>query len=485
VTSTRRVEDADLVAAVRAGEHRAFAELVGRHEASVRRLAHRLLGSTGDAEDVVQDAFVHAFVGIDRLRHPEAFGGWVHAIAANLARKARRSSRDLRLDDGSEVAASESGADVVADRDALTGALAELPVLQREAMVGYLAGFSYAELAARAGVPLSTVRGRMFQGRLRLRASLRPPPSPARKDSRRMELIRVTPAVYGAFRRSTDRVLVLAEASGRRQLGVRLSAVDAAAVETVLVGSELPGESAASDFALGLLRAVEARVERVTVRDVAGGDDSGYYATLELATSAGRREVVAAVAAAVSLAVEEDAPVVVPEDVLARRGWDPTDPTVRRRLDRAAVRKVRELIESGRMPATVPTPILSSEAQRLLDGALRRLLEQPVVRTVALTHRSGALQAWRGLGDAELLERYAAVQDGEDDDLAELATNAAFPSEYVVGGIRFETLATDWRLHVALAEDRPPDQWQELDDALAALHAELEPALGAEEVKRS
>jgi bifunctional DNase/RNase len=366
----------------------------------------------------------------------------------------------VRLDERSGLTTSEHGFEVVAHRDALAGALAQLPASQREALVGYLAGFSYAELAERAGVPLSTVRGRMFQSRLRLRAALASPSSTARKDSFTMELIRVTPAVYGTFRRSTDRVLVLAEAGGRCELGVRLSVADATAVEAVLARSELPDESAASDLALRLLRALDARVERVTVRDVAGGDDGGYYATLELTTAAGRREVVAGVAPGISLAVGEDAPIAVPEDVLARRAWDPTNAAARRRLDSAAVRKARKLLESAEAPAAGQAPILASKAQRLLDKALRQLLEHPAVRTVVLTHGNGALQAWSGEGNAQLLELYAAVEDGEDDDLAELATNAAFPSEHVLGGIRLETLATNWRLHLALAEDLPPDRWQ-------------------------
>jgi hypothetical protein len=144
------------------------------------------------------------------------------------------------------------------------------------------------------------------------------------------------------------------------------------------------------------------------------------------------------------------------------------------------MRRLRELLGRGEAPAAVPAPALSAEATQRLDAALARLLELRDVRTVVLTHRLGALQAWRGEGDTALLEVYAAVHDGEDDDLAELATSAAFPSGHVVGGIRFETVATDWRLHTALAEDRPPDRWEELERMLASVKAELEAALEAE-----
>ncbi|MBC8078365.1 MAG: hypothetical protein H7Y32_19965, partial [Chloroflexales bacterium] len=83
-------DDAALVAQVLAGERAAFEPLLLRHSPSVERLCRRLLGSASEAEDVAQEASIQAFLGLRQLQQPARFGPWLHAIAANLARKALR-----------------------------------------------------------------------------------------------------------------------------------------------------------------------------------------------------------------------------------------------------------------------------------------------------------------------------------------------------------------------------------------------------------
>jgi Sigma-70 region 2 len=95
---THRRDDAELVAAVLAGDREAFGPLLARWQASVLRLCRRLLGSGPQAEDVAQEAAVQAFVGLPRLADPSRSGAWLLAIAANLARMALRRRHLLALD---------------------------------------------------------------------------------------------------------------------------------------------------------------------------------------------------------------------------------------------------------------------------------------------------------------------------------------------------------------------------------------------------
>src|SRR5207249_6679936 len=74
-----------LVASPLAGDRAAFGRLIDRHAARAAAVARSILGRT-DAEDVVQEALLAAYLGLDRLRRPERFGGWLYAITANLAR---------------------------------------------------------------------------------------------------------------------------------------------------------------------------------------------------------------------------------------------------------------------------------------------------------------------------------------------------------------------------------------------------------------
>jgi RNA polymerase sigma-70 factor, ECF subfamily len=69
--------DTALVAQVLAGDKSAFAPLIDRHRPGAIGLARRLLGDPADAEDVVQEALLQAFLGLRDLRLPDRFGAWL------------------------------------------------------------------------------------------------------------------------------------------------------------------------------------------------------------------------------------------------------------------------------------------------------------------------------------------------------------------------------------------------------------------------
>ena len=229
-------DDAELVAAVLAGDREAFGPLLGRWQASVLGLCRRLLGPGPLAEDVAQEAAVAAFLGLPRLADPARFGAWLHAIAANQARMALRRRRRLALDGlvcdagvGPQwIEPSPPPEDAWASREvhqAILAALQDLPPATRQAVVGfYLQGYSYAELAELLGTPLSTVRGRLYHGRRQLRRTLRPladevlTPAPTRREEQPMDttaLLDADVAFVGRLAFSTDCVVMLQERHGR------------------------------------------------------------------------------------------------------------------------------------------------------------------------------------------------------------------------------------------------------------------------------
>ena len=87
--------DAGLVARALRGDGDAFATLFDRHASRVYALAYRILGRDSEAEDVTQDAFLHALNALPTLRRGEAFRPWVMRIATNLAWTTLR--RHMRL----------------------------------------------------------------------------------------------------------------------------------------------------------------------------------------------------------------------------------------------------------------------------------------------------------------------------------------------------------------------------------------------------
>src|SRR5690348_4990771 len=94
-----------LVAAALRGDRGAFARLVDRHRPRAQALARRLLGDAAEAEDVVQEAVLRAYLALRDLREPARFGAWLCGIALNLGRTRLRAAPRLEPLDDSVAAA--------------------------------------------------------------------------------------------------------------------------------------------------------------------------------------------------------------------------------------------------------------------------------------------------------------------------------------------------------------------------------------------
>jgi RNA polymerase sigma factor (sigma-70 family) len=174
--------DARLVMAAQRGDAASLGILLERHRVSMYALALRILGRKPEAQDAVQDAFLVALSGIDRLRMPEAVGAWLHSILRNLCyTRLRKGGGEIPLDEPStraEARSSEPSAEEIVDRLALREwvwtALSKLPEdLRVTAMLRYFGSYtSYREIAAVLGVPVGTVGSRLSQVKTRLAEAL-------------------------------------------------------------------------------------------------------------------------------------------------------------------------------------------------------------------------------------------------------------------------------------------------------------------------
>jgi RNA polymerase sigma factor (sigma-70 family) len=163
-------DEARLIAAARAGDGAAFAELVARDQQAVRGFLRRFVGHWGDADDLAQEAFVIAWSRLDRFEGRSSFRSWVSGIGYRLARDAKRAhGRAVARDaDWLETQSHENQAPLE-DRIALADAMAALPHDQRAAVALCLGeGFSHAEAAEILRLPLGTVKSHVTRGRERL-----------------------------------------------------------------------------------------------------------------------------------------------------------------------------------------------------------------------------------------------------------------------------------------------------------------------------
>lgn len=178
----RPLDESELVESAKAGDVRAFEELLALHQDVAFRTAYLIAGRTGDAEDAAQEGFIKAFHSLHRFRPGSSFRPWLITIVANEARnRVRSASRRAGLaerafrDHPSGDAAPSPEAAVLAssDRDDLVTALSRLREDDRLVIAyRYLFDMPESEIAEALGCPRGTVKSRLSRSMARLREAL-------------------------------------------------------------------------------------------------------------------------------------------------------------------------------------------------------------------------------------------------------------------------------------------------------------------------
>ncbi|MGD0572223.1 MAG: sigma-70 family RNA polymerase sigma factor [Sedimentisphaerales bacterium] len=169
-----------LVEASKAGDKSAFDELVRLYQRRAMQLAIRILTGADEAADVVQDAFVKAFLGLDKIRDPRRFEQWLLKIVANLAverlRKLKHSQKVFQ-DDYPENSQGATPSEIAVGEElnkALRNAMAKLPDKQAKAIALFgLQDMSQDEVAQIMNCSVESVRWHVFQARKNLKELLK------------------------------------------------------------------------------------------------------------------------------------------------------------------------------------------------------------------------------------------------------------------------------------------------------------------------
>jgi RNA polymerase sigma-70 factor (ECF subfamily) len=182
IASWAVLEEAQLIAAAKAGDRQAYARLLERNQADAFRAAYMITGSAAEAEDATQEACVKAWLALGRFRASAPFRPWLVRIAINEARNRRRSAGrrarlSLRLsDDPSDVpsaASAESEALAGARRASLADAVGRLREDDQLVIAArYFIGLSEAETAVALSLRPGTVKSRLSRALARLRTEL-------------------------------------------------------------------------------------------------------------------------------------------------------------------------------------------------------------------------------------------------------------------------------------------------------------------------
>lgn len=176
-------DDHLLVEQFRRGDEAAFDRIVEQYSADVAALANRLLGWPGDVEDVTQDIFLAAFLGLKKFRCDCSLKTWLFTITINKCRSYRH-RRKLRRLKANRIA--ENGVRMrlppaghpqspmnVEDFDCVRRAVAVLPARYREPVVlMYLQGLAADDISRILGISRNALHVRLSRARARLREDL-------------------------------------------------------------------------------------------------------------------------------------------------------------------------------------------------------------------------------------------------------------------------------------------------------------------------
>jgi RNA polymerase sigma factor (sigma-70 family) len=169
-----REPEPETIARARGGDLSAFESLVREYQADVWRFAYQLTRNRATAEDVTQEAFIHAYRAIDSYRGQAKFTSWLLRIARNCAIDSYRKSHREQPTSGEELGRErdETLAPVsVASEDRLRieAAVRRLPRELREPFVVIeVLGFNYLEASAILAVKVGTIKSRMHRARAAL-----------------------------------------------------------------------------------------------------------------------------------------------------------------------------------------------------------------------------------------------------------------------------------------------------------------------------
>lgn len=177
-------DDAQLIDEALAGRSVAFGQLVTKYQDRLYNALVHVVGSVEEAQDVVQDAFVQAFLKLDSFHRSAAFYTWLYRIAFNLAISRFRKMRPtVSVERARELAGQE-----IAGRDPppterlerqeqaaqVRSALAALDENHRAVLVlREIDGCCYESIAEILELPIGTVRSRLHRARMELRELLK------------------------------------------------------------------------------------------------------------------------------------------------------------------------------------------------------------------------------------------------------------------------------------------------------------------------
>lgn len=180
------IADSDLVSRAVAGREDGFEELVRRYQRPIASYVYRMVGNYEASLDLAQDIFIKVYASLSRYRSEYKFSTWIYKIAHNAAvdylRRNSTREQSITEDFGGEqreisFERSRPSPEIESEREERRAEIERvvrlLPPAYRELIVlRHSHDLSYEEIAEVTGLPLGTVKNRLFRARELMRSQL-------------------------------------------------------------------------------------------------------------------------------------------------------------------------------------------------------------------------------------------------------------------------------------------------------------------------
>lgn len=174
------IETKSLVEQAQAGDRAAYGELIERFQPTVYAIALARLRNPAEAQELMQDVFLHGMKKLPQLREPQCFAGWLRQITVRMAINRLTRRGPVRgvdaevLENAEATGASPLETLVKAEQAAeLYRGLDRLkPVDRATLMAFYIRGRSLQQMSREFGTPIGTIKRRLHVARNRLRKAM-------------------------------------------------------------------------------------------------------------------------------------------------------------------------------------------------------------------------------------------------------------------------------------------------------------------------
>lgn len=180
-SDNQTIEDEKLIIEEAAkGNQSAFSKLFSIYKVMVYRIVYRFLGSSDDTDDAVQQVFIELYKSLPGFEAKSKFTTWLYRIAVNVSiqflRKRKFSDKQVEIDpeefEGTGLA-DKTEFERKETRKTIKQALETINLKKRTVVVLHdIEGRTMEEISEIIGIPLGTVKSRLFHGREDLKKKL-------------------------------------------------------------------------------------------------------------------------------------------------------------------------------------------------------------------------------------------------------------------------------------------------------------------------